>query len=171
MALLFAAGCGEKKTSSLKNNVLSARTSFAQGDFNLSTPKGWTYQDKESTKDAFTYKSPDGKSQLVITVAQLDKSMPKEEKAKFFKAFVENRRKMETDAKPSPVLSDTVVGTGEGFIYAKYAGIEKTQDRCYATLITAEKGKLFTLCVQRTGVDKEALTALSNDIFSNFNVK
>ncbi|GEM_PF-5631702 len=173
IAIIFAisiiTGCG--KNDDAGKIPKDARNLVQHADFTFMAPLDWNVVEKESTKDKFVFQSQDGKSKLTISMLYCDKALKQDEVANLFKTTAENKRKAELEAKPSMELSDTMVGSGKGYLYAKFAGVDKSHDRSSATLITSEKGKIFTLYLELAGTNKDSVTAISNDIFSNFNVK
>jgi hypothetical protein len=162
-------GCRKKETTEVID--LGSHRIFTHRDFELLVPKNWSFMEDESKRETVIFRAHDGNAQLTISLMYYERTISKGEVEKMFKRYVDVRRKAETDLKPSPVLTDYTINTGDGYWYTKYRGHNKSTDQRSATLITTENGKMFTLYVEANRIDHDSLNSLATHIFSNFKVK
>jgi len=167
-ACLVLFGCGSDTT---EESGMEDRRVFSTADFAILLPERWEFLETQSSPDRVNFRSEKGDAQLTISIMWFDPNTTQEKLDESFPRLVEIRRAAELDIEPLPELTDFETVHADGYWYTKYAGKTPEYDRCTATLITIENHKLFTIYLERQGIDPEALNALASDIFSNFQVK
>jgi len=144
---------------------------FRTADFEFCIPEGWQFVEPASRRDRVVFRSADGKSQLALSIIQLERE-PEREKARAVLArLIEHRRTAETQPSSDVSLSAYEIITRDGYSYVKWLGREEKSSRWTATLLTMENKKIFTLYVESIGKSEHAIEAIADRVFSSFRAK
>ena len=139
--------------------------------FSVSVPMDWE-EKRESNDETVILNSKNGKDQLTISVMHFKPGTKKEDLKKSFERHLVARHQAEkVEAKGKVMLTDAKINDNGDFLYSKYGGYEKSIDRRFIALVTAEKGKLFTFYVESIGTSDEYTNNIAAEIFNSVEVK
>ena len=166
---LVLAGCGSDKKI---DEVEQEHKVFSTADFAFRMPEHWSFLESKSTPEQVVFQAQDSGAQLMISIMKFDQTASAKEATEAFSRVVEHRREAEQNQAPPPdELTPIDSKQGEALSYARWYGKVKETDQCSATLVTLENNKLFTLFIERQGIDPQAIADLSQELFANFKVK
>ena len=165
---VITAGCGSGKQ---EEQPVRERQVFSTTDFVFRMSPQWSFVKGQSTLGRAVFEAPENDAQLTVSVMQLDTNVSTEVLQESFRDLVDQRRRAEVDAAPGCKHTPYDVVLEGGNCYTKYAGAVSDEVRCTATLVVLKNHKLFTVFVERDGIDAEALNDVATEVYANFRVK
>ena len=149
----------------------SKMKTYRHADFSVTVPFDWE-ETKKSNDETVILISKNGKDQITISVMYFKPDIKKEEVKKSFQRYLEARRNAEkTETGGKVVLTDAKVTDNNEYLFTKYGGYEKSRDRRFIALVTAEKGKLLTFYVESLKTSDEHTNTLAAEIFDSVEIK
>jgi hypothetical protein len=147
---------------------------YSNPEFSFVLPEVWDARDEsDSSMQISVFERPDAPTRLTISLRRFDPETSHGDVAEAFSELVRIRRMAEVDVCESPediiLTPENIVDHGD-YLYCKYGGIHRPQDRRLAALLTAENGKLLCFYVESTGTSDGYFNELANGIFNSIEV-
>ncbi len=144
---------------------------YGHSAFSVAVPLDWE-ETPDSNDETIILRSKNGKDQLTISVMYFKPGTKREEVKKSFERYLETRREAErTETKGKAMLTDAKITDKGEYLFTKYGGYEKSSDRRFIALVTAENGKLLTFYVESLRTSDEHTNQLAAEIFNSAEIK